>query len=76
MKSLGYAPDEEDMSQMEEQVFYSGLIIKKGARCLFCNQEGALQDGLSIVLGSSQEPESPQAQVGVSGGAESEKQTN
>ena len=39
MKSLGYAPDEEDMSQMEEHEFYSGLIIKLGARCFFCNQE-------------------------------------
>ena len=39
MKSLGYAPDEEDMSQMEEHEFYSGLIIKIGARCFFCNQE-------------------------------------
>ena len=40
MKSLGYAPDEEDMSQMEEHEFYNGLIIKIGARCFFCNQEG------------------------------------
>ena len=40
MKSLGYAPDEEDMIQMEEHEFYSGLIIKIGARCFFCNQEG------------------------------------
>ena len=40
MKSLGYAPDEEDMSQMEEHEFYSVLIIKIGARCFFCNQEG------------------------------------
>ena len=40
MKSLGYAPDEEDMSQMEEHEFYSGLIIKIGARCFFCNQKG------------------------------------
>ena len=40
MKSLGYAPDEEDMSQMEEHEFYSGLIIKIGARSFFCNQEG------------------------------------
>ena len=28
------------MSQMEEHEFYSGLIIKIGARCFFCNQEG------------------------------------
>ena len=40
MKSLGYAPDEEDMSQTEEHQFYSGLIIKIGARFFFCNQEG------------------------------------
>ena len=40
MKSLGYAPHEEDMSQMEEHEFYTGLIIKIGARCFFCNQEG------------------------------------
>ena len=40
MKSLGYAPDEEVMSQMEEHEFYSGLITKIGARCFFCNQEG------------------------------------
>ena len=40
MKSLGYAPDEEDMSQMEEHEFYSGLIIKICARCFFCNEEG------------------------------------
>ena len=39
MKILGYAPDEEDMSQMEHE-YYSGLIIKIGARCFFCNQEG------------------------------------
>ena len=40
MKSLGYAPDEKIMSQTEEHEFYSGLIIKKGARCFFCNHEG------------------------------------
>ena len=40
MKSLGYAPDEEDMSQMEEHEYYSGLIIRIGARCFFSNQEG------------------------------------
>ena len=28
------------MSQMEEHEFYSGLIIKIGARCFFCNQKG------------------------------------
>ena len=25
---------------MEEHEYYSGLIIKIGARCFFCNQEG------------------------------------
>ena len=40
MKSLGYAPDGEEISQTEEQDFYSGLIIKIGARYFFCNQEG------------------------------------
>ena len=40
MKSWGYALDEEDMSQIEEHEYYSGLIIKIGARCFFCNQEG------------------------------------
>ena len=40
MKSLGYAPDEEDMSQKEEHEYYNGLIIKIGARCFFCNQKG------------------------------------
>ena len=35
MKSLRYRPDEDDMRQMEEHEFYSGLIIKIGARC-FC----------------------------------------
>ena len=43
MKSPGYAPDEKDMSRMEENEFYSGLIIKIGARCFFCNQEGHLR---------------------------------
>ena len=39
-KSRGYAPYEEYMSQTEEHEYYSGLIIKIGARCFFCNQEG------------------------------------
>ena len=43
MKSLGYAPDEEDMSPMEEHEYCSGLIIKIGAGCFFCNQEGHLR---------------------------------
>ena len=40
MKCLGYAPDEEDLSQTEEHEFYSGLIIKIGVRCFFCDHEG------------------------------------
>ena len=48
MKSLGYAPHEEDMSQTEEHEFYSGLIIKIGARCFFCNQEGYLRMDCSL----------------------------
>ena len=35
MKSLGYAPEEEDMNQTVEHEFYSGLIINIGARCFF-----------------------------------------
>ena len=37
---MGYAPEEEDMSQKEKHEFYSGLIIKIDARCFFCNQAG------------------------------------
>ena len=40
IKSWGYAQEEEDMIQTEEHEFYSGLIIKIGVRCFFCNQEG------------------------------------
>ena len=43
MKSLGDAPDEENLSQMEEHEFCSGLIIKIGARQFFCNQEGHIR---------------------------------
>ena len=39
MKSLGYAPDEKDLSQTEEHEFYSGFIIKIGASYYFCNQK-------------------------------------
>ena len=30
-----FAPDEEDMSQMEQHEFYSCFIIKIGAMCFF-----------------------------------------
>ena len=54
MKSLGYAPDEEDMSQMEEHEYYSGLIIKIGARCFFCNQEGHPRHKLALAAVQNQ----------------------
>ena len=34
-EGLGIAPEEEDINQTEEHEFYSGLIIKIGARCFF-----------------------------------------
>ena len=40
MKSLCFAPDEYDRNQIEEHEFYSGMIIKIGARCFFSSQEG------------------------------------
>ena len=41
MKSLDMEEgEEEDMSQTEEHVSCSGLIIEIGARCFFCIQEG------------------------------------
>ena len=40
MKSLHYAPDEDNTDRMEEHEFYSGLIIKVSARYFFCSQEG------------------------------------
>ena len=43
MKSLGYAPEVEDMNQTEEHEFYSGLIIKIGARCFL----SAIRRGIS-----------------------------
>ena len=54
MKSLGYAPDEEDWSQTEEHEFHSGLIIKIGARCFFCSQEGHLGGGEESKLSQTQ----------------------
>ena len=34
-KGLGSEPEEKNISQTEENEFYSGLIIKIGARCFF-----------------------------------------
>ena len=75
MKSLGYAPDEEDMSQTEEHEFHSDLIIKIGGRLLL-QSRGPFQDGLSVVLGSREEPKSPQTQASAGGGAEHEEQAS
>ena len=44
MKSLGYAPEDEDMNQTEEHEFYSGLIIKIGARCFFSAIQKAISE--------------------------------
>ena len=37
---MGYAPDGNDMDQMEEHEFCRGLVTKIGGRCFFSNQEG------------------------------------
>ena len=68
MKSLGYAPDEEDMSQMEEHEYYSGLIIKIGARCFFCNQEGHFRMDCPLFWEAVKNQSHPKALVGISGG--------
>ena len=49
IKSLGLAPDEEDMSQTEEHEICSDLIIKIGAKCFFLQPRGPFQDGLWTV---------------------------
>ena len=64
MKSLGYRPDEDDMSQMEEHEFYSGLIIKIGASCFFLQSRAPLQDGLFHYFESSKKSESHNTQIG------------
>ena len=63
MKSLGCAPEEEDKNQMEEHEFYSGLIIQIGARCFFLQSRRPSQNGLSFVLGGSEESESTKTQT-------------
>ena len=75
LKSLGYAPDEEDMSQMEEHEFYSGLIIKIGARCFFCNQEGHFRMDCPLFWEAVKNQSHPKHK-GVGGRAEPEEQTN
>ena len=62
MKSLGYAPDEEDMNQMEEHEFYSSLIIKIGARC--------------VTVGGCEESELSQTKMSAGCGAEYGEQTS
>ena len=39
MKSLRCTPHEDDINQMKEHEFFSGLMMKIDARCFFCNQE-------------------------------------
>ena len=39
MKSLGYDHDSDEMKQMHEIDFNSGLFTKIGARFFFCSQE-------------------------------------
>ena len=63
MKGLGYAPEEEDINQTEEHQFYSGLIIKIGARCFLLQSRRPFQNGLSFVLGGGEESESPETQT-------------
>ena len=43
MNSLRYTPDEDDMSQMEEHEFCSGLVIKIGAKCFFAIKKVTLE---------------------------------
>ena len=43
---------------------------------ILLQSRGPLQDGLSVVLGSSDEPKSPQTQAGAGGGTEHEEQAS
>ena len=76
MKSLGYAPDEEDMSQTEEHEFYSALIIKIGARCFFCNQEGHFRMDCPLFWEAVKNQSHPKTQAGADGGTEHEDQAS
>ena len=60
MKSLGYAPEEEDMNQTEEHEFYSGLIITE--KVLFLHQESHFRMDCPF-LGGNEESESPETQT-------------
>ena len=43
---------------------------------LLLQSSGPLQDGLSVVLGSSEKPKSPQTQASAGGGTEHEEQAS
>ena len=75
MKSLEYATDEEYMSQMEEHEFYSGLILKIGARCFFCNQEGHFRMDCPLFWEAVKNQRHPKHSL-ASSGVEPEKQAN
>ena len=49
IKSLGFAPEEDDVNQMDEFGFYSGLNTKKGARYLFCSQAHFRMESSSVL---------------------------
>ena len=51
MKSLHYAPDEDNMDQMEEHEFYSGLIIKVSARFLFSAARKVISEWIVLCFG-------------------------
>ena len=68
------APTPEEMIQMEEHYFYSGLIIKIGARCFFCNQERHFRMDFPLFWEAVKNQSHPKH--GVSSGAEPEKLTN
>ena len=63
MKSLGYTPEEEDMNQTEEHEFYSDLIIKIGARCFFCNQEGQFRMDCPLFWGVVKNQNHPKSKL-------------